>query len=39
MSVEFITECMNDISVVLGVVSGILFVLVFSIVWGYHKNA
>jgi Na+-translocating ferredoxin:NAD+ oxidoreductase RnfD subunit len=39
MSADTLSECMNDGALIVGIVCGILLVLIFAIVWGYHRDA
>lgn len=38
MTQELLQEFLNDISVLAGIVSGILLVVIFAVVWGYSKS-
>jgi len=39
MTAENISECMNGLGTIMGIVCGLLLVLILAIVWGYHRNA
>lgn len=38
MTVDQITEFANGASLIAGMLGGILLVIIFTLVWGYHKD-
>jgi hypothetical protein len=39
MTDDLLIQCMTNGSLVFGLLSGLLLVLLFAIVWGYHHDA